>query len=50
MMWFKREDRRVVTEGLWIKCVGCKEPLWKKDFAANFQVCPKCGYRYRFQT
>ena len=55
MTWFKRErkpmeaqeDRRVVTEGLWIKCGGCKEPLWKKDLAANMQVCTKCGYHYK---
>ena len=42
-----QEDRRVVTEGLWIKCGGCKEPLWKKDLAANMQVCSKCGYHYK---
>jgi acetyl-CoA carboxylase carboxyl transferase subunit beta len=56
MTWFKREKkpfeasdekRHVVTEGLWIKCSGCKEPLWKKDLEASFQVCPKCGYHYK---
>jgi acetyl-CoA carboxylase carboxyl transferase subunit beta len=55
MTWFKREkkqlevteDRRVVTEGLWIKCTGCKDPLWKKDLEANFHVCPKCGWHYK---
>ncbi len=55
MTWFKRErkpmepveDRRVVTEGLWIKCSGCKDPLWKKDLEANVQVCPKCNYHYK---
>ncbi len=56
MTWFKREkksmepsgeDRRVVTEGLWIKCSGCKDPLWKKDLEANSQVCPKCGFHYK---
>jgi acetyl-CoA carboxylase carboxyl transferase subunit beta len=58
MTWFKREkkpmeaqeDRRVVTEGLWIKCGGCKEPLWKKDLAANMQVCSKCGYHYKISA
>ena len=43
MSWFKRdrkaiessvEDRRVLTEGLWIKCEGCREPVWKKDLEA----------------
>jgi acetyl-CoA carboxylase carboxyl transferase subunit beta len=58
MSWFKRErkpmeapeERRVVTEGLWIKCFGCKEPLWKKDLEANFQVCPKCSYHYKINA
>jgi len=56
MTWFKRdrksidssvEDRRVLTEGLWIKCEGCREPVWKKDLEANTNLCPKCGFHYR---
>jgi acetyl-CoA carboxylase carboxyl transferase subunit beta len=58
MTWFKRErkpmeapdERRVVTEGLWIKCTGCKEPLWKKDLESNFQVCPKCSHHYKISA
>jgi acetyl-CoA carboxylase carboxyl transferase subunit beta len=58
MTWFKREkkpieapdQRRVVTEGLWIKCSGCKEPLWKKDLEGNHQVCPKCSYHYKISA
>ncbi len=58
MTWFKREkkpmeapdERRVVTEGLWIKCSGCKEPLWKKDLEANSQVCVKCNYHYKISA
>jgi len=44
------EDRRVLTEGLWIKCSGCKEPLWKKDLESNAQVCPKCGFHYKISA
>src|SRR5262245_33940056 len=56
MSWFKRdrksieasvEDRKVLTEGLWIKCDGCREPVWKKDLESNINVCPKCGYHYK---
>ena len=58
MSWFKREKkplesvegRRVMTEGLWIKCSGCKEPLWKKDLEANLQVCSKCNYHYKISA
>ena len=41
------EDRRVLTEGLWIKCEGCREPVWKKDLEANINICPKCEFHYR---
>ena len=59
MSWFKRErksfevpdappeDRRVLTEGLWMKCEGCREPVWKKDLEANVNICPKCGFHYK---
>src|SRR5678815_4682936 len=56
MSWFKRdrkaiessaEDRRVLTEGLWIKCEGCREPVWKKDLEAHVNICPKCGFHYK---
>ena len=43
-------ERRVVTEGLWIKCDGCKEPLWRKDLEANSHVCPKCGFHYKISA
>ena len=58
MTWFKRErkpmeapdERRVVTEGLLIKCNGSKEPLWKKDLEVNGQVCSKCNYHYKISA
>src|SRR5271154_292067 len=40
-------EKRVKTEGLWIKCEACKAPLWKADLEANLQVCPKCGKHFR---
>lgn len=44
------DERRVVTEGLWIKCDGCKEPLWKKDLEGNLHVCPKCTHHYKISA
>ncbi len=40
-------EKRVKTEGLWIKCEACKAVLWKADLEANLQVCPKCGKHFR---
>jgi len=58
MAWFKREkksieqptppeERRVRTEGLWLKCEACRATVWRKDFEANLSVCPKCQHHYR---
>jgi acetyl-CoA carboxylase carboxyl transferase subunit beta len=41
------QERKVIPEGLWQKCVSCKEPVWKKDIDANLQVCPKCHHHYK---
>src|SRR5579875_1339498 len=54
MSWFRREDNRIEsganrvrTEGLWTKCDGCDQAIWKADLDANLQVCPKCGRHFR---
>jgi acetyl-CoA carboxylase carboxyl transferase subunit beta len=58
--WFKRErrpietapeeERRVRTEGLWVKCEGCRAAIWKKDLEQNWQVCPKCEHHFRLNA
>src|ERR1700754_1409429 len=58
MSWFKREDNEIInesektvrTEGLWIKCDGCRQVIWKADLDANQQVCPKCGRHFRIDA
>ena len=55
MVWFRKakqplevpKEKRVQTEGLWVKCEGCKQILWKKDLEANLQCCPKCNYHFK---
>jgi acetyl-CoA carboxylase carboxyl transferase subunit beta len=41
------EAPRVRTEGLWIKCDGCRTPLFKAELEANIYVCPKCGHHFK---
>jgi acetyl-CoA carboxylase carboxyl transferase subunit beta len=56
MTWFKRDDNEIQptpdhevrTEGLWTKCPECRKTLWKADIEANLQVCPQCGYHFKF--
>jgi len=58
MSWFKREtheiqptpDHEVRTEGLWTKCGQCGKVLFNKDLEANLQVCPNCGYHFKFNA
>ncbi len=54
MAWLHREkapltkgEARVDTpDGLWVKCEKCSEIIFKKDFEANLNVCPKCSFHY----
>jgi len=41
------EERRVRTEGLWIKCVGCRAIIFKADLEANLNVCPRCQHHFK---
>ncbi|MGH9530748.1 MAG: acetyl-CoA carboxylase, carboxyltransferase subunit beta [Terriglobales bacterium] len=58
MAWFKREggeleptgEKRVRTEGLWVKCEGCRQIIWKKDLEANWNVCPRCDRHFRIDA
>lgn len=38
------------TEGLWVKCDGCRQIIWKKELEDNFNVCPKCDYHFRINA
>jgi len=58
MAWFKREsgeldtsgEKKVRTEGLWVKCESCRQIIWKKDLEENFNVCPKCDKHFRIDA
>ena len=58
MPWFKKdretpepsETRKVRTEGLWIKCDGCRQIIWKRDLEANLNLCPKCGQHFKIDA
>jgi acetyl-CoA carboxylase carboxyl transferase subunit beta len=40
-------SKNVRTEGLWVKCPGCRQPIYKADLDANLRVCPKCQYHFK---
>jgi acetyl-CoA carboxylase carboxyl transferase subunit beta len=42
--------RSVRTEGLWIKCLGCRAVLYKPELEANLNVCPKCRHHFKISA
>jgi acetyl-CoA carboxylase carboxyl transferase subunit beta len=58
MAWFKRQsgeldasgEKKIRTEGLWVKCDSCRQIIWKKDLEENLNVCPKCDKHFRIDA
>ena len=59
MSWFRRdkpkiedvdldEERKVKTEGIFVKCPECDNSVYKRELIESFQVCPHCDYHFRF--
>jgi acetyl-CoA carboxylase carboxyl transferase subunit beta len=55
MVWFRRSDpgsrpASKVPEGLWVKCDGCRETLYRKELERSLFVCPRCGHHHRISA
>src|SRR5437867_570920 len=59
MDWFRKEKkprapveqkRTKVPEGIWVRCDGCREMLYKKELLRTGSVCPKCNYHFRISA
>ena len=59
MAWFSREkagvdaaegEKRLRTEGLWLKCEKCSQIIWKKALDENLQCCPQCEFHFRIDA
>jgi acetyl-CoA carboxylase carboxyl transferase subunit beta len=60
MPWFNKkrrqlenvpaEERRVKTEGIFVKCLECDAALFKPDLEESLQVCQNCGYHFRLDA
>ncbi|MDJ0836262.1 MAG: acetyl-CoA carboxylase, carboxyltransferase subunit beta [Acidobacteriota bacterium] len=55
MSWFIKKrapikspkDKIKIPEGLWEKCHGCNEVIYRQELNRNEMVCPKCQYHFR---
>jgi acetyl-CoA carboxylase carboxyl transferase subunit beta len=58
MAWFRRERSPLpaheqesrVPEGLYVKCNGCKETIYRKEVVSNQAVCPRCAFHFRISA
>jgi len=58
--WFKKTRKPIasstaekpsrVPEGLWVKCPGCSQLIYKKDLDTGVGVCPKCSHHFRLSA
>lgn len=42
-----RAKKKDIPEGLWLKCPGCKEMVYRKRVEENLHVCPECQYHFK---
>ena len=45
MAWFRR-GRKEMPEGLWQRCTGCEEYVYKKQIEESLECCPNCGEHF----
>ena len=43
-------QKRETPDNLWVKCPGCQEMLFVKDYEENLQVCPRCNHHGRIDA
>jgi acetyl-CoA carboxylase carboxyl transferase subunit beta len=45
MVFFRK--KRDMPDGLWMRCDGCKNLVYKKNVEERMHVCPECNYHFR---
>lgn len=43
-------QKKGVPEGLWVKCLGCSEVLYRTELEKNLSVCIKCNHHHRISA
>ena len=42
----KSRARLGIPDGLWLKCPGCNEMVFREEWLAKMRVCPQCGHHF----
>lgn len=43
----KAESKMEIPGGLWLRCDGCGEILYRKTLEQNLYICPRCSFHFR---
>ena len=43
----KTPRKTSVPEGLWLRCPGCEQMIYRKQMESNLHVCPECSHHFR---
>ncbi len=46
----KPARRSTIPEGLWLRCPGCSQMIYRRQMEANLHVCPECQHHYRINA
>ena len=41
-----KRPKRGVPEGLWVRCPGCEQTIFRKEAEKRLGVCPECDYHW----
>ena len=47
---FSLKPRKEMPEGLWLRCPGCEQMLYKSAVEENLNVCPQCNHHFRIEA
>lgn len=42
----KTRGKLGIPDGLWLKCPGCNEMIFREEWMAALRVCPACGHHF----
>jgi len=46
----KPARKAVIPEGLWLRCPGCAQLIYRRQMEANLHVCPECAHHFRISA
>ena len=41
-----KPQKRGIPEGLWLRCPGCNEAIFRKEMERRLNTCPECDHHF----